>query len=370
VSDRIFVGTHKGVFTVDRTPSGWKLSDDVSFLGDPMVQVLSEPGTGRVWAALDLGHFGQKLHRSTDGGKTWGEIAVPEYPPKPEGLEEKDFFGREIEWKLSKIWALATGGADRPNVIWCGTLPGGLFRSEDGGDSWEMVRSLWDHPDRKRWMGGGADWPGIHSICVDPRDSRRVSVGVSTGGVWVTDDEGKTWNVKSHGMRAEYVPPEQAYDPISQDAHLIVQCPAAPDVFWCQHHNGIFRSTDNSETWHEIKQAGPSTFGFAVAVHPKDPGTAWFVPAMKDQYRVPVDGKLVVTRTRDGAQTFDVLSKGLPEEKAYDLVFRHGLDVDDSGDRLAFGSTTGGLWVSEDQGDSWQCVSAHLPPVNAVRFMR
>jgi photosystem II stability/assembly factor-like uncharacterized protein len=169
-------------------------------------------------------------------------------------------------------------------------------------------------------------------------------------------------------MRAEYMPPERAYDPDVQDPHALVQCRTQPDALWVQHHNGIFRSTDGGDSWQEIEDVPVSKFGFAVAVHPHDGDTAWFVPAVKDERRIPVDGKLVVTRTRDGGRTFDVLRDGLPQEHAYDLIYRHSLDVDDTGDRLAFGSTTGSLWVSEDQGDRWECVSTHLPPIYCVRF--
>jgi photosystem II stability/assembly factor-like uncharacterized protein len=147
-----------------------------------------------------------------------------------------------------------------------------------------------------------------------------------------------------------------------------VQCPAHPEHFWVQHHNGIFRSTDGSKSWKEIQNVKPSAFGFAVAVHPSDPETAWFVPAVKDEKRIPVGGRLVVTRTRDGGETFDVLSHGLPQNHAYDLVFRHALDVNETGRRLIFGSTTGAVWVTEDAGDHWQLISAHLPPVHCVRF--
>jgi photosystem II stability/assembly factor-like uncharacterized protein len=149
----------------------------------------------------------------------------------------------------------------------------------------------------------------------------------------------------------------------------MVQCPAQPDVLWVQHHNGIFRSTSGGRSWTEIESATPSRFGFAVAVHPRDGDTAWFVPAIKDEHRIPVAGQVVVTRTRDGGKSFEVLRKGLPQEHAYDLTFRHALDIDPSGDRLAFGTTTGSVWVSEDQGDSWQAVSEHLPPVHALRFV-
>jgi hypothetical protein len=369
LSDRLHVSTGKGLFTIDRSPRGWAI-DHADFLGEPVSAVHTDVASKRVWAALYLGHFGVKMFRSNDGGAAWEEAPVPEYPPKPEGVEEIDMWGRPIEWKLDRIWALVGGGEGQPDVLWAGTAPGGLFRSEDGGNSWEMNRNLWDEPRRKQWMGGGADLPMIHSICIDPRDSNHMLLGVSTGGVWMTSDGGKSWDCRGEGWRNEYMPPDQQGDPLFQDVHRLVQSGTNPDVLWVQHHNGIFRSTDGGEHWNEIMEAGPSTFGFSVAVHPHDPDTAWFVPAEKDIRRVPVKGEMVVTRTRDGGRTFDVLCEGLPQEQAYDLVYRHGLDVDESGDRLAFGSTTGGLWVSEDQGDHWQCVSEHLPPISAVRFVK
>ena len=134
---------------------------------------------------------------------------------------------------------------------------------------------------------------------------------------------------------------------------MMTQCRSAPDCLWIQHHNGIFRSTDGGRTWSEITDAQPSVFGFGVVVHPDDPNTAWFAPAIKDMQRLPVDGKVVVSRTRDGGKTFEVLRNGLPQEHAYDLVYRHALAIDETGNCLAFGSTTGGLWVSDDQGDHW-----------------
>jgi hypothetical protein len=367
VTRRILVGTRKGLFTVARSAGRWRIAG-VAFLGDHIPMLLPDPRDGTVYAALEHGHFGTKLHRSRDGGGTWEECAVPVYPQPPEGHVEIDMWGRPIAWKLQKVWALTPGLAGEPGVLWCGTLPGGLFRSADGASSWEMVRSLWDHPMRRQWVGGGADLPGIHSICVDPRDGRRVSVGVSCGGVWQTSDGGATWNCRATGMRAEYMPPDKQYEPNAQDVHCLVQCRSAPDHLWVQHHNGIFRSTDNSASWQEITDVPPSVFGFAVAVHPQDPKTAWFVPGIKDERRIPVDGQVVVTRTRDGGQSFQVLRDGLPQEHAYDLTYRHGLDVDGGGETVAFGSTTGSLWVSDDQGDHWQCVSEHLPPVYCVRF--
>jgi hypothetical protein len=368
MSSRCHVATRKGLFTLDRGNGGWSISR-TSFLGDNCTLVMQDPRSGDLLAALNHGHFGIKLHRSRDEGASWTEIAAPKYPEKPADYVPKvPVEGKPADWSLKLIWALAPGGADEPGVIWCGTLPGGLFKSEDGGDSWELNRPLWDDPRREEWFGGGADHPGIHSICVDPRDSRHVSIGISCGGVWSTRDGGLTWTLGGRGMRAEFMPPERQFEPNIQDAHQMAQCQTNPDVLWVQHHNGIFKSTDAAASWTEIENVKPSAFGFAVAVHPHDADTAWFVPAVKDEKRIAADGRVVVTRTRDGGKTFQTLSQGLPHEHAYDLVFRHSLDIDETGDHLAFGSTTGSLWLSENGGDSWQTLSSNLPPVYAVRF--
>ena len=372
MSDRLWIATRKGLFTLERNNSSstpWAITN-TGFLADNVTIVTHDPRDGDIYAALDHGHFGVKLHRSQNNGKTWEECTAPAYPEPPKDFVEvpSPMSGKPIPWSLKLIWSVQPGGVDEPGVIWCGTVPGGLFRSEDCGNTWTMIRSLWDRPERQQWFGGGLDYPGIHSICVDPRDSKKVHAGVSCGGVWYTHNSGETWSCKATGMWATYMPPEGKDDPNIQDPHLIVQCPANPDVLWAQHHNGIFRSTDGANSWHEIEAASPSSFGFAVAVHPQDPDVAWFVPAIKDEQRIPVDGQLVVSRTRDGGKSFDVLRNGLPQEHTYDLVFRHALDIDESGQRLAFGSTTGSLWVTDNQGDDWSCVSNHLPPIHCVRF--
>ncbi|MGH7061149.1 MAG: WD40/YVTN/BNR-like repeat-containing protein, partial [Stellaceae bacterium] len=193
-------------------------------------------------------------------------------------------------------------------------------------------------------------------------------IGVSTAGVWTSHDGGASWQIINRGMYAEYMPPELRELPIAQDVHRLARCAAKPDTLWCQHHNGVFRSEDAGADWREITAIRPSKFGFAVAAHPHDPDIAWFVPAVKDERRIPSDGALVVARTRDGGASFEILRNGLPQRHAYDLVWRHALAVDETGDRLAFGSTSGGLWVSEDGGDSWTMPEMRLPPIAAVRF--
>jgi hypothetical protein len=358
MADRLLVGTRKGLFQLSRRNEGWDV-DDAQFLGDPVSAVLAV--NGAAYAALDLGHFGAKLWRRDTSG-TWSEVGVPLYPPKPEDAADDPH-----PWSLVKIWSIEPSGAN--GRLWAGTMPGGLFHSDDEGATWTLVEALWRMPDRKKWAGvAGGEQPGLSSVLIHPRNPADIRVGVSTGGVWASTDGGASWRLINKGLYAEYMPPALREDPISQDVHQLARCAARPEVMWCQHHNGVFRSEDAGETWRDLTAIRPAKFGFAVAAHPRDPDTAWFVPAVKDEKRIPVDGKLVVARTRDGGRSFEVLTKGLPQRHAYDLVWRHALAVDESGDRLAFGSTSGGLWISEDGGDSWSMPDVRLPPIAAVRF--
>lgn len=350
----LFVSTRKGLFRFQRIGSEWAQTY-VAFLGQPVTAFLADPRSGNWYAALNLGHFGAKLHRSTNQGATWDELAVPSLPKS----EDKD------APSLNQIWVLEAGGADQPGLVWAGSLPAALFRNDKDGDGeWQLVEGLWNLPDRAKWFGGGTDDTALHTICVDPRNSSRIVIAVSCGGVWRSEDAGASWTCRSNGLFAEYMPPERRGDPAIQDPHRIVQCRDKPDHFWCQHHNGIFFSTDDLGEW---QFAGPR-FGFGVAVHPEEPAKAWFVPAIKDEIRVPQDGHFVASRTRDGGKNFEALSNGLPAGFGYDLVLRHALDIDRTGDTLAFGSTTGNLYVTEDQGEHWHAVTHHLPPVHAVRF--
>jgi len=361
MSQRALLSTRKGLFELHRSGNGWDIGP-VHFLGEPVSIALADPRDGAVYAALNLGHFGVKLHRKDAGSDSWIEIAAPAYPPKPEGSADT------VEWTNKLIWSLETGGPDEPGVLWAGTLPGGLFKSSDRGASWQLVRSLWDVPERSNWFGGGYDVPGIHSISVDPRDSKRLLVGVSCGGAWRSNDGGDSWTVSSTGMRADYMPPEMNENEAVQDPHRIMRSQGAPDVLWCQHHNGTWRSDNGGERWTEITDVPVSNFGFAVAAHPVDGNTAWFAPAEADQRRVPVAAAMAVTRTTDGGKTFSALRNGLPQQHCYDLVYRHGLAVDDDGASLLMGSTSGGLWATSDAGDSWTTISTTLPPIYAVRF--
>jgi hypothetical protein len=361
MGERAYLSTRKGLFELARGAAGWEFGP-VHFLGEPVSIALPDARDGSLYAALNLGHFGVKLHRRDPGSEVWTEIAAPAYPKKPEDSTDP------VDWTNKLIWSLAAGGADQPGLLWAGTLPGGLFRSRDRGDSWELVQSLWNVPQRSEWFGGGYDVPGIHSICVDPRDSGRLLVGVSCGGVWRSEDGGESWTISATGIRADYMPPELNENEAVQDPHRIVRAKGDPERFWCQHHNGIWRSEDGGRRWHEITAAPLSRFGFAVATHPTDGNTAWFVPAEADQRRIPVGAALAVMRTTDGGHSFTVQRAGLPQDHCYDLVYRHGLAVADDGRTLLMGSTTGGAWLSENGGDTWHTLSSTLPPVYAVCF--
>lgn len=357
-NSQLILGTRKGLIIYERNGSNWQFSHE-AHNAIPVSYAAVDPRNGTLWAGLDHGHWAQKLHRSSDMGLTWEEVPAPKYP---EGEEISD----GTPATLSYIWLISPGGTDQPQRLYVGTEPGGLFQSDDGGSSFHLVEGLWNHPSRKgNWFGGGRDHPGLCSIVVDPRDSQHMHIGISVGGVYETYDGGQTWEGRNKGLVACYLPnPSSEY---GHDPHFMLASPANPDVLWQQNHCGIFRSTDGGRNWCDISQpGGPAYFGFAIALSATNADTAWVVPAIDAEYRYAVKHALCVCRTEDGGQTWKELRTGLPQEDTYDLVFRHALDIQD--DQLAFGTTTGNLYFSEDRGDTWDCISHHLPPINSVRF--
>ena len=354
----LWVGSRKGLFRFENGTGAWAMAGPPAFLAAPVTAILDDSRDGTIYVGLAHGHFGCKFHRSDDRGQSWTELAAPAFPASD----------AEDAPAVVMIWCFAAGGVDQPGVIWAGTLPGGLFRSDDRGESWQLCDSLWNRPERPRWFGAGYDHPGIHSILVDPRDSAHLIVGVSVGGLWITHNGGQTWDLGGQGFEAAYIPPDQQADLVMQDPHLLAASPADPDRIWCQHHCGIYVSDDGGHTFRESRGVWPSGFGFAVAPHPHDRDRAWFAPAQKDEARIPVDGKFVVTETRDGGRTFRAHDRGLPAEPCYDLIYRHALIADRDGQRLAMGSTTGNLWVSDSAGEDWRHLSAHIPPIAALAF--
>lgn len=385
---RVLVGTRKGTFFVEKRGNAWK-PQLAGHAGVGVNYVVRDPHTGTLWAALGHGHWGAKLSCSRDDGATWADASQIKYPkgarylappdPDPNASPEDTPKGPTLrDATLLKLWVIAFGA---PGQIHVGTIPGGLFSSQDGGQTFELNLGLWNHDSRggdlfagpgnghTHWFGtpasDGEFAAGIHSIAVDPRDPQRMLVAVSTAGVLETCDGGKTWHGRNRGMLNDFLP-----DPAAEwghDSHYVIHCASAPEHVWQQNHSGVFYSSDGAQSWVKVSQPEQGVhFGFPVAADERDGKTAWLVPGKSDMQRTAIDGKLFVARTRDGGQTWQQLRQGLPQENAYDVVYRHALH--NSGDCLAFGSTTGNLYLSEDAGDTWATVANNLPPIYSVRF--
>lgn len=354
----LLIGTSKGLVVFQKTSKGWAYQT-VYFLGMPVSMVYVDERNGSWWACLAHRHWGQKIHRSYDQGKTWEMIDTPVYP---EDATLKS--GKPATFR--KVWSMTHAGLDRPDELYLGTEPGGLFYSKDGGNSFHLLESLWDHPSRKdEWFGAGRDHPFIHSIVVDPRDSNHYYIAVSCAGVFETFDNGVNWKPSNKGLIAAYLP--NPHVEIGHDPHMMYACKANPDVIWQQNHCGIFRSTDGGQNWDNVTGInGFPDYGFALAIDDKNPDVAWVIPATSDEMRVAVDLSLCVCRTEDGGKTWQALRAGLPQGQSFDIVFRHAFDI--SGNTLAFGSTTGNVYLSEDRGNSWINLSHNLARVECVCF--
>ncbi len=386
MSDRILVATRKGTFLVDKTAGRWKprLSGHEGALVN---FVARDPNTGTLWAALGHGHWGAKLSRSTDGGKSWNDATQIKYPPGARYLgtamptEDSPELGKPTlrDATVLKLWCLAFGA---PGDVYVGTIPGGLFVSRDGGETFELNHPLWNHESRggdlfrsdgtgvTHWSGtpasdAGEFAAGICSILVDPRNPARVLIAVSTAGVLETTDCGKCWRGRNRGLTNDYSPnPESEW---GHDSHAIDLCAAEPEHVWQQNHCGVFYSSDGAATWNKVSDPNRGVhFGFPIAADAKDGKTAWVVPGKSDQQRMAIGGGVFVGRTQDGGKSWEQLRSGLPQENAYDVVLRHSLGC--ANGRVAFGSTTGNLYVSEDRGETWLTVANNLPPIYSVRF--
>lgn len=353
---KILIGTNKGLITYQKIKSDWR-QVGVDFIGLPISMLHEDKRSNTWWAGISHGHWGQKLHRSTDFGKTWTETPTPKYPA--DALVKPG-----VPATLQLIWSIMNGGDDQPGRLYVGTEPGGLFVSNDNGDSWQLNEGLWEHPSRmEHWFGGGRDHAGLHSICIDPRDSRHWYVGISCAGVLETLDDGASWQPRNSGVRADYLP--DPHVPVGQDPHRLLLCQNYPNVLWQQNHCGIWRSTDGGANWEDVTAEDKlANFGFALALDHQNPERAWVVPAVSDYVRVAVNEALCVCRTEDGGKTWAALRSGLPQAHCYDIVYRHSLDRRE--DMLVFGTTTGNIFISENNGDDWSILSHHLPKVNVV----
>lgn len=354
----LIASTRKGLIIFQKRDDRW-MPDQVHFNGIPVSLAHYDPERKLLWAFQDHGHWGIKISRSGDFGKTWEDIPPPVYP---DGAEVKEGIGASLRY----IWAAEHLPPGIPKSMMIGTEPGGLFHWSEEHREWTLNEALWNRPERKEhWFGGGRDHPGIHSILVDPRDADHWYIGISCAGVYETTDAGQTWHIRNTGLRADFLPDQNAE--VGHDPHLLAMCRAYPEVLWQQNHCGIFRSVDGGRSWQDVGQKHiPAHFGFAITCDAEHPERAWVAPAVSDEVRVAVDHALCISRTEDGGQTWESLRDGLPQAFSFDLVYRHALIS--KRNEIIFGTTTGNLFHSGNLGSSWQAISHHLPMVYALQF--
>lgn len=352
-NDRLLIGTRKGLIEAHRQGGTWTLKPP-ALAGQPIPYAMRDARNGAIWASIDHGHWGVKLARSKSDDGSYDEVEAPKYPEATEAAAKY-------------YWVLEGGHADAKEQFWIGTEPGGLFTTDDDGATWELNEPLWKMCAEHEWMGGGRDAAGVHSICVDPRDGDHVYVAISCAGVIETKDGGKSWAYANKGQRMDYAPEDQQDQEYGFDPHCMVMSPANPDVLWQANHCGVYRSTNGSESWDELSQKPFVYFGFPIATHPTMPDTAWIVPMKSAEERTTVDGRMIVMRTDDGGATWNEQTAGLPQQ-AWDFPYRHALDIAPDGDTLAFGTTSGNLYVTNDGGASWEAITNSLPMIYSVRF--
>jgi len=353
----LLVGTLKGAFLFTSGPDrdSWTM-DGPHFPGQEVyAMALDQRGGMRtLWAAPGSAFWGTTLRRSDDLGASWsGEEAHPVKFPEDSGLS------------LQRIWQIRPGSEEAPDTLWLGVEPSCLFESRDGGDSWGPVQGFMNHEHRPHWTPG-AGGLCLHTIVPHPSDDARMLVAFSTGGVYKTLDGGATWAPSNKGVRAEFLPDK--HPEFGQCVHKVVCHPDRPDRLFLQNHWGLYRSDDWGATWQDIANGVPSDFGFAMAVHPRDPDTVYIVPLESDMFRCVPEAKLRVFRTRNAGASWEGLSEGLPQEGAYETVLRDALDTDGAKQAgVYFGTRSGKVYASRDEGDSWSLVHEGLPSVVCVK---
>lgn len=355
---RILVGTRKGLFPIERRRDGWRIGDP-RFLGVPVLNAMEDPRDRSVWACVGHGHWGPKLHASHDGMRTFPEKTCPRLP---EGSDARTARQPPGPASVKALYAIAPHG--EAGSYLAGTDPGALFRSTDAGATWTLNEPLWRRRAEDGWMEGGGGMM-LHSIAVDASNPELFRIGVSCGGVYETADGGRTFAPRNRGVPADFLPERE---PVAgQDTHMLRGHPRNPRLLWQQNHCGNFRSTDGGLSWVDVTVGLPTRIGFALALDDEREGTAWTVPMESDMARVAPKGSLVVCRTDDGGSSWRELREGLPQEHCYDIVFRHALDA--AGGVVAFGTTCGRLFASENGGDRWALIAPWLPPVNSVSIV-
>lgn len=347
----LLVGTRKGLFVLDGDADrdSWEVRGPLCD-GWPIHDAIIDPASGTLYAGGGSNWYGPAVWRSHDLGRTWTHSS--------EGLT----YGDEGE-KVATIWNLATG----PGGMYAGVEPAGLFKSADGGATWSHVEGLTNHPSRPEWQPGNGGLI-LHSIVPSPTDSDRVWVGISSVGAFETKDGGATWETRNRGVRAGFMPEGQQYPDFGQCVHKLVMAADGGEHLYQQNHCGVYRSTDGGRQWEEITAGLPTEFGFPMGAHPRDPKTVWTIPMTEpDQGRFMIDGHAAVYRTHDGGDTWTKSTEGLPRDNAYISVLREAMAVDTLDPvGVYFGTSTGQLYGSRDEGVTWRLIADNLPAIWSV----
>jgi serine/threonine protein kinase len=352
----LLVGTIKGAFllrsTVDR--NRWDVAGPY-FPGQAIYSLAYDyrDGRRRLWASTSS-YWGTYLRSSDDFGRVWTNP-----------LEAQIKFPPDSGASLKNIWQICLGPPDQPNVLYCGVDPAALFESRDGGETWSLVRGLFDHPHRPRWVPGNGGLC-LHTILLDPVHRERMYVAISAAGVYATQDGGRTWCARNRGVR--FVNQPEKYPEFGQCVHKIAMHPARPERLFLQNHWGLYRSDDCAESWKDIANGVPSDFGFAMVMHPHNPDGVYILPVESDEFRCAVDGRLRVYRTRNAGASWEPLMRGLPQKRAYETVLRDAMSADSLDPHgLYFGTRSGQLFGSSDESKNWERILEGLPAVVCVK---
>jgi serine/threonine protein kinase len=352
----LLVGTTKGAFILrsNAQRSRWEVGGPY-FHGHNVYAMAYDGRAGqhRIWASTQS-YWGTLLRSSDDFGKSWTN-------PQQAALR----FPSDTGLSLKNIWQIALGRPEEPEVLYCGVEPAALFESRDAGTSWSLVRGLFDHPHRPRWVPGNGGL-ALHTIVLDPADNRRMYVAISSGGVYRTNDGGITWTAQNHGVRAMFMPDKNPE--FGQCVHKIALHPGRPERLFLQNHWGIYRSDNCGENWTDIGNGLPSDFGFPVLMHPRNPDCVYIVPVESDEFRCACDGRLRVYRSRNAGQSWEPLARGLPQKGAYETVLRDAMTADSFDPHgIYLGTRSGQLFGSRDEGRTWEKILDGLPAIVCVR---
>jgi hypothetical protein len=353
----LIIGTGKGLYVArsDDDRRTWQVSGPMF----PMTAVYSAAidkrrATPRLLAGVTSSHFGPSIATSDDLGATWDE---PDHAPLA--------FPADTGVALERVWQIAPGRASEPERVYAGTQPSALFVSDDGGASFELVRGLWDHPHRPQWQPGGGG-QAIHTVLPHPSEPAAMVVAMSAGGVYRTLDGGDSWTASNAGIKVTDAP--DPYPEFGQCVHKVARDAGDPERLYAQIHGGVARSDDGGASWNSIAGGLPSDFGFPMVAHPHKSGTIWNFPLTADVRRFPTEEKCRVFRSTDAGESWQPQADGLPSEPFYPSVLRDAMCADDA-ERAGvyFGTRSGEVYASPDEGESWSLVASHLPDVLCVR---